>query len=482
MVHSGYIFTSSTRRYRLNTVLPALALLLSSFLNTGCQGQAPGYHISATLRGCNSGDSIMLARYEGAKTIFMDTLPCGSGNAVFSGSLPLKPGMYALLPGSWGKIDLLISDSLNQRISLSADARQLFSTLTFEDSPENRDYTAFQRLLRQQSAFRGRLYDNQHNPDSVNRLSKMLRQLNGELVSLSGQLQEQHTGKLLSLFLRILKEPTAPEPSIPLMVTDRDRFLQEYYYNYRKDHFWDGVDFSDRRLIAMPVYEEKLRYYFQQLVEPVPEAAGQAIDNLLEKADNQEDVYRFTAYSLFKLYRESPMPTLIPVTLHIADNFILNREERWKGDPRFAEVSQKVAKARLNSIGTVATDLKLVRNSGEVVRLSEIKARTTILYFFNPDCESCNPITEKLLPLYRRVKNQGVEVFAVYLDTKTEIWNAYIASKKLDWINVYDPSGEVGIESKYDIYAIPMIYLLDQDKKIIAKDVLVEEVEDYLRE
>jgi peroxiredoxin len=482
MCYSGYHRNCQLSLKRLKSALPAIALIFTTLSYSGCHGQQTGHQITAALRGCGPGDSIKLARFEGTKFIFLDTLPCTSGSAIFSGTKPLKPGMYALFPGNRGKIDLLISDSLNQKFSLSADVRQLSTTLSFENSPENSGYTDFQRLLRKQSEFRGRLYENQQNPDSVNRLSNTLRQLNGELVSRSARLLEQHTGKLLALFLRILKEPAAPEPSVPLMVTDRDRYIQEYYFRYRKEHFWDGIDFSDPRLITLPVYEEKLRYYFQQLVEPAPEAAEQALDDVLEKAGAQEEVYRFTAYALFRLFRESPMSSLIPVSVHIADHYILNRQELWKGDPRFAEISQKVAKARLNPPGSVATDLKLVRNSGEMVKLSEIKARFTILYFFNPDCESCNPITEKLLPLYRRAKNRGVEVFAVYLDNKTDIWKTYIASKKLDWINVCDPTGAEGIESKYDIYAIPMIYVLDQDKKIIARDVPVEELESYFGE
>jgi hypothetical protein len=89
-------------------------------------------------------------------------------------------------------------------------------------------------------------------------------------------------------------------------------------------------------------------------------------------------------------------------------------------------------------------------------------------------------VTGKLRSVYEKVKGKGVEVFAVYMDRKTETWKKYIADKNLGWINVYDPSGEEQIEKKYDIYAIPMIYLLDQDKKVTAKDVPVEKLESLL--
>jgi hypothetical protein len=83
--------------------------------------------------------------------------------------------------------------------------------------------------------------------------------------------------------------------------------------------------------------------------------------------------------------------------------------------------------------------------------------------------------------LYQQYKSKGIQVFAVYEGSQTEEWLNYISTKKLDWINVYDPTGTEQIEQKYDIYAIPMIYLLDKDKKVIAKDVPIEQLEAYLQ-
>lgn len=83
--------------------------------------------------------------------------------------------------------------------------------------------------------------------------------------------------------------------------------------------------------------------------------------------------------------------------------------------------------------------------------------------------------------MYQQYKSKGIQVFAVYEGSQTEEWLNYISTKKLDWINVYDPTGTEQIEQKYDIYAIPMIYLLDKDKKVIAKDVPIEQLEAYLQ-
>jgi thiol-disulfide isomerase/thioredoxin len=119
---------------------------------------------------------------------------------------------------------------------------------------------------------------------------------------------------------------------------------------------------------------------------------------------------------------------------------------------------------------------------GKLMDLYSVVASKTILLFFNPGCEACHAATEKLFKIYLQYKSKGIQVFAVYTDRNKQEWQNYISAKGLDWINVYDPSGSEGIEQKYDIYAIPMIYMLDQNKKIIAKDVPVEKLEDLIKE
>jgi thiol-disulfide isomerase/thioredoxin len=450
----------------------------------GCHGQPAGYSISIKITGGSSADSLTLGRYEGSKPIMLDILPWSSEKVVFEGPKPLVPGMYTISIGKKGKIDFLVSDSLKQLFSITADAGNLLPTLSFENSPENSAFAGYLQFLgnimKQQAGLRQRMARNSGWPDSVKIINSALNRLqNGNLSKLEA-LGKQFPGSILSLFLQLMKDIKIPEPVVPSMVTDRNRYIQEYYYRYQCDHFFDGIDFSDPRIASLPLYEEKLRFYFYQLIEPVPEATEPKIEKVLAKARANGVVYKFTVRFLYRMYRESAVPSLLQESVFIAENFILNDPDIWNDETFLNLVREKVAKAKMNPVGLPATELKLIKSTGEMVRLSEVKARKTILYFFNPDCEACLPITEKLYPVYLKHKDQGVEVFAVYLDRKTEVWKQYISSKGLKWINVFDPTGEEQIEKKYDIYAIPMIYLLDQEKKIIARDVPVEMIEEYL--
>ena len=97
----------------------------------------------------------------------------------------------------------------------------------------------------------------------------------------------------------------------------------------------------------------------------------------------------------------------------------------------------------------------------------------------------------KLERIYEAWKPKGLEIFAIGNDFEPEPWQEYIREAGLDaWINVSDNplinaqdsataliyQGRTNLESlnfrtTFDVYATPKMFLLDEDKKIIAKQV-----------
>jgi peroxiredoxin len=460
-------------------------LLLPLIFFSGCKSQASGYSIRVNLKGCAPGDSLFLGRFENSRQVKLQTASVASGKSVLTGNRPLRPGMYAAGISGKDKFDFLISDTLNQHFNISVEKGNIPSTLTFENSPENVAFTEYQRFLdecnRQQKALQLQMRHNNWSPDSVNKINSAFMKLNKGIENRAETLQKEFPGSMLALYIGLIREPQVPEPVIPGTVTDHQQFMQEYYFNYLSGHFFDNFNFSDPRIISIPVFEEKTGFYFRQLVPPLPDSAMVKVGTLLEKAGQNEEVYNFIVKYLYRLFRESPVPEFMQVSNLIGEAYIITDPDRWKDSPFVEKVSERIAKARLNAIGTVATNLKLQKNTGETILLSDVKVNLTILYFFNPECDACGPITDQLYTIYNKFKNRGAEVFAVYLDRKEETWKKYIDDKKLDWLNGYDPTGAEMIETKYDIYAIPMIYLLDGNKRVIAKDVPVEKLEGYLQ-
>ena len=76
-------------------------------------------------------------------------------------------------------------------------------------------------------------------------------------------------------------------------------------------------------------------------------------------------------------------------------------------------------------------------------------------------------------------KNEGVKIYGVMVDGGQDNWRKFIRDHNLkDWINVYQPKDKAdadeaanrpGYKQLYDVYQTPTLFLLDKNKRIIAK-------------
>lgn len=131
------------------------------------------------------------------------------------------------------------------------------------------------------------------------------------------------------------------------------------------------------------------------------------------------------------------------------------------------------------------------------ISVHEQATKYTILYFWEPDCSHCKEATPKFSKEYdeKKLAEQGVTVMPVYLHRNINEWDKYtkhidewldfvLKHKMVKWLNLWEPFGYSQYRDKYDISSSPVLYLLDKDKKIIAKRIgydqaigIIEEIE-----
>jgi thiol-disulfide isomerase/thioredoxin len=127
----------------------------------------------------------------------------------------------------------------------------------------------------------------------------------------------------------------------------------------------------------------------------------------------------------------------------------------------------------LNRIGQTAADFSFSDRKGRVYRLHEIKADWTILFFSNPGCKACKDIIEYIKSIEGitpMIIANHVAVVNVYIDEDLGEWYDYMPYYPKNWYNGYDHNLMVRSENLYDVRAIPSLYLLDKDKKVVLKD------------
>ena len=124
-------------------------------------------------------------------------------------------------------------------------------------------------------------------------------------------------------------------------------------------------------------------------------------------------------------------------------------------------------------IGQPAMDMRMVDSTDQqVVPLSSVKAKYTILIFWSPTCGHCKTEMPKFDSLYRAVlKKYDVKIYAVEAEDEDAKWKDYIRDNNLQtgWIHVHDPKHVTNFRAFYDVYSTPTVYLLDENKIIRGK-------------
>jgi thiol-disulfide isomerase/thioredoxin len=109
------------------------------------------------------------------------------------------------------------------------------------------------------------------------------------------------------------------------------------------------------------------------------------------------------------------------------------------------------------------------------------------LLFWDANCGKCKEEIPKIMELYKAQNaktnlnaNKKVEVYGVGMTPDPKEWKKYIHENKLPWINVNDPNHESNFRKFYDVYSTPVIYLLDENKNIVAKRLSTEQLKEFI--
>ena len=262
-------------------------------------------------------------------------------------------------------------------------------------------------------------------------------------------------------------------PDVPVTLTapeDRAAYLSL--------HYWDHFDFADTSLISRPEITEQVFVDFISILPHTPKAQ-EAVDTLFRRAlADREMLYHFI--SLGDKYLYEPNSPMHDEELHILFlRALVNHpglEETDRIRPRhLLEMALK------NRPGDVATDFTVVCRDGRSRRLSDIKAGYVLVYFNDPDCEDCHRVKELLTlsPVVNDLLESGrLKLLSVCVEGKTPAWEK--AEFPAGWIDGYDADQRLTREQVYDLKAMPTLYLLDAEKRVILKDASFEQVEERL--
>ena len=427
---------------------------------------------------------IYLGYYYGDKTYVKDTITLDeNGMGTFQGDSLLDQGIYIVVLPSKNYFDILVGDDQEFYVETSSD--DLINNLKIKGSEENSSFKDFQKFMMDKQKASSQIQEEikkySEGSDSVEILENQLKELSDEVKTNWDKIISENEGKLLGVIINAMKNPEIPEIEVPEDIENKDSVRWFHSYNYNRQHYFDNVDFSDERFLRTPICHNKLETFFTRLLVQDPDTLIFYIDKIIEQSESDKEMFQYVVRYLFNTYSQSNIIGMDKVLVHMADVYYLTDKVDWLDEENEKNLKEHVAKLRFNLVGNQAQDLKMETYTEEYARLYDIEAKYTLVYFFEPDCGHCKKVTPKVYELYQEYDRSEFEVLAVYTQTNKEEWTEYIANKGYeDWINVWDPYNLTNFRFFYNVYSTPTIYLLDENKKIIAKRIGHETLKNIL--
>ena len=444
------------------------------------------YEIKITLKPFRN-QYVYLGHYYGKQLPIIDSaLLNDKSEGVFKGTKKLGSGVYLIgYPDRAHNFEILIDK--NQKFSIVADTAKIQS-MRFQNSPENVEFKSYQQFMMRNGSSMDSLVKRKKiaEKDSA-KIDAQIEVINNRIKKYRSDIISKDGNGLLATLLKAMKEPDIPQND-PAAKKD-----SLFAYNYFKKHYWDGVNFYDERLVRTPFFESRIDKYMEQLVYPSADSVIKELDYMLSFASINEEMQKFLLIKFVNRYLNQKYMWEDKVFVHLFQNYFSQKKYPWLTDAGMKTISNRAYSLMANILGTEASDIELPDTAGRTEKLYDLQAPYTLVVIWDPTCSHCKEIVPKLDSAYNsKWKNMGLKFFAMARETdgKKTDWLNFIHEHHLtDWTHVYyskeaDQSRlSAGIPSYsqlYDVQTFPTLYLLDKDKRIIAKKLTLEQIDEIL--
>ena len=375
----------------------------------------------------------------------------------------LKPGMYQILGDSTFLGVLLIPNEKNQKFVIEISPEDL----TFVNSKENTDYYVYLNTI---SKYNERL-------DSLNvefkkaqtslpqymlkvfvdSLSAQARRINDEMRNYQRRTAAANKGTLMGSVVAtstFLEDP--PQEVL------KDRFLFNEYY---VQHFFDNFTWNDPRIFNTVVVEQKLKEFCNMIYQLDSPQLDTFVVDALNKAKINQTSYEYLFDAL--------------------ENVLVRNISPYKVEHTYIAMLKDDQFAVFDSIRDTIPNFNIVTAQGDTISIYDIHSDYTLLYLQHPTCPTCHKVRNEMRnypKLNQAIASGKLKVVMVYFEDDPQVWNNYIHSAEANpnYVQGWNFDQTIDDNDLFDTRTIPYMFLLDENKVVIKKDLLINEIEPYI--
>ena len=244
------------------------------------------------------------------------------------------------------------------------------------------------------------------------------------------------------------------------------------YMSNLKDTYFNNIDFTNETLINSSFLTNKMLEYvfyinYSEDKETQQNLFKQSVDTVLSKIKSQpykKDVIEF-------LIEQFEVSKNLEVIDYLFEKYY-NKLPKKLQNQKFKKDKTALFAAE---VGRIAPDFSWTEN-GKTLKLSTLNdAEKYVLVFWSTSCSHCLREIPELHSYMKDKKN--IKVISFALEEEAFVWENYSKTNLFGWHNVLGLNKWQNEVSKtYQVYATPSYFVLDKNKKIIAKPDEIKDV------
>jgi thiol-disulfide isomerase/thioredoxin len=472
-----------------------LVLLLSGLVEQSvAQVKKPtssvGHAIQVSLKPYQNTKIYIGTNYGNNKVLADSCVLNEKSEGVFKGAQKLTPGIYFLVNPKYNILfDFLVDEAQNFKIVADTNNLSNYSIVGSSENDLFKEYSVAVNKIGSELA----AIENKFKTATTSADSSLYRT---QYISKDKALKDQRTSfmkahpkSMMSYLLNVMQRPEAP--AIPVINGKADSLYPFYYV---KNHFWDDVVFNDNRLIRTPFFEAKLDEYFKNYVARDADSIIEEVQYMLTVAKTGKEIYPFLLFKFTNKYISPEFMGQDKVFLHLYQNFFAKGDTVLLNEASKKSITERAYSMMANQLGLPAPALDINTIDDKPFSLYKTAAPYTFIAFWDPTCSHCKVEIPQLDSMYKASwKALGVQIVGVNINYKElPAWKKFIADNQINnWFHVYQTEAALNkeitnqkpttIRQLYDVFKTPTFYLLDANKRIIAKNLTLNQFDDFLK-
>ncbi|NQU51291.1 MAG: redoxin domain-containing protein [Bacteroidetes bacterium] len=447
-------------------------------LSISSLSNAQGYQIQIQLESAPNKE-IYLAHYYIGNIFIDDTLQLDAGGSgILKGDSLLHQGLYKIYLDDKNHFDFLLGADQTFSISNKTFATNSIQVNDAGESEEFVKYMGFLNNLKKEGAELKEKLKNA-SADEKSKIKNQLEKLTPSLHQYWKRIENEFPNSFLAKFLMSNNVPKLDESALPTEILQNDSLLLLARFKYQQKHFWENFDYTDERFLYTPLLKPKMETWFTKVLYQNYDSVHPQVFEFIENVRPQKRIFQFATSFFLNSSINSNIMGMDALFVDLAKTYYLSGEAFWATDESLKKIKENVLFFESNLIGKVAPNLTFESVDGEFFELHKIEKKRTCVLIYEPNCSHCKVFVPQFYTdVYQKYKDKGLEVFAIYSMDNKEEWIEFLEKHKLwDWINVWDKDHASRFKILYDARKTPGIYVLDENKKIIAKKMTVEQLE-----